>query len=276
MGTRVPHRDSHGLPHDCPSPRPTLRRHPLATLVHGLALGVSLGHVGHLMAAEQSADDTRALVLENSVVTGVQESPTGKASGYVAKRSLSGTKTDTALNEIPQSISVITRDQMDAQQVQSVSEALRYTAGVQANTTAANQRFDNISIRGFDVTSTGMLRDGLRGTTTQAWPKIEAYGLERVDVLKGPSSVLFGQNAPGGVVNQISKRPLDQPYHEVQIQGGSFDRAQAQFDVSGPLDDEGQFLYRLVGPGSRQWHPIRPYRGQQTVHRALLHLAAER
>lgn len=249
MGTRVPHRDSHGLPHDCPSPRPTLRRHPLATLVHGLALGVSLGQVGHLMAAEQSADDTGALVLENSVVTGVQESPTGKMSGYVAKRSLSGTKTDTALNEIPQSISVITRDQMDAQQVQSVSEALRYTAGVQANTTAANQRFDYISIRGFDVTSTGMLRDGLRGTTTQAWPKIEAYGLERVDVLKGPSSVLFGQNAPGGVVNQISKRPLDQPYHEVQIQGGSFDRAQGQFDVSGPLDDEGQFLYRLVGLG---------------------------
>lgn len=246
MGTRVLYRDTPGLPIDTAVPHLKTSRKPLATLIHGVALGLSLTQMNLVQAAE--ADTDHALVLDSSVVTGTQaDSPTGQQAGYVAKRSLSGTKTDTALNEIPQSISVVTRDQMDAQQVQSVSEALRYTAGVQANTTAASQRFDNLSIRGFDVTSTGMLRDGLRGTTTQAWPKAEAYGLERIDVLKGPASVLFGQNAPGGVVNQISKRPLDQPFHEVQLQGGSFDRAQGQFDFSGPLDDQRQFLYRLVG-----------------------------
>ncbi|MGC5703072.1 TonB-dependent siderophore receptor [Pseudomonas sp. NFXW11] len=241
MGTRVAHRNTSGWP------ATGLRRSPLANLIHGLALGLSLTQAGAAMAADAERDPEQPLVLDTSVISATQaDSPTGPQAGYVAKRSLSGTKTDASLSEIPQSISVVTRDQMDAQQVQSVNEALRYTAGVQANTTAASQRFDTISIRGFDVT-TGMLRDGLKGNTAQAWPKVEAYGLERIDVLKGPASVLFGQNSPGGVVNQISKRPLDKPYHEVQIQGGSFDRAQGQFDFSGPLDDEGQFLYRLVG-----------------------------
>lgn len=246
MGTSVAHRNTSGWPVDSAVSRPPLRRSPLACLIHGLALGLSLTQAGSALAADAEREP-QPLTLDTSVISATQvDSPTGQQSGYVAKRSLSGTKTDASLSEIPQSISVVTRDQMDAQQVQSVNEALRYTAGVQANTTAASQRFDTISIRGFDVT-TGMLRDGLKGNTAQAWPKVEAYGLERIDVLKGPASVLFGQNSPGGVVNQISKRPLEQPFHEVQIQGGSFDRAQGQFDFSGPLDDEGQFLYRLVG-----------------------------
>ena len=247
MGSRVAHRNTSGCPVNCVVSRPALGRNPLACLIHGLALGLSLTQAGAALAADGDTDQDHALTLDTSVISATQpDSATGPQAGYVAKRSLSGTKTDASLSEIPQSISVITRDQMDAQQVQSVNEALRYTAGVQANTTAASQRFDTLSIRGFDVT-TGMLRDGLKGNTAQAWPKVEAYGLERIDVLKGPASVLFGQNSPGGVVNQISKRPLDKPFHEVQIQGGSFDRAQGQFDFSGPLDDEGQFLYRLVG-----------------------------
>lgn len=197
MGTSVAHRNTSGWPVDPACSRPALRRSALSCLVHGLALGLSLTQVGAVLAAEAERDPEQPLVLDTSVIsTTAVDSPTGQQSGYVAKRSLSGTKTDATLSEIPQSISVITRDQMDAQQVQSVSEALRYTAGVQANTTAASQRFDTISIRGFDVT-TGMLRDGLKGNTAQAWPKVEAYGLERIDVLKGPASVLFGQNSPG-------------------------------------------------------------------------------
>ncbi|NEW87839.1 TonB-dependent siderophore receptor [Rhodopseudomonas sp. WA056] len=167
--------------------------------------------------------------------------------GYVARASTTGTKTNTPLIETPQSVSVINRQQMDAQNVQSVTDALRYSAGVVATTPAISQRFDTFSIRGFDASSTGILRDGLRGTTAQAWPKTEPYGLERVEILRGPSSVLYGQNTPGGLVNLITKRPLDTPVNEVMLQGGSFDRLQGQFDLSGPIDKDGQFLYRLTG-----------------------------
>ncbi|MGQ3070970.1 MAG: TonB-dependent siderophore receptor [Ferrovibrionaceae bacterium] len=166
--------------------------------------------------------------------------------GYVATESTSGTKTDTPLIEVPQSVSVVTRAQMDQQNVQSVGDALRYSAGVLSNTSAISQRNDSISIRGFDASSTGIMRDGLRSTTAQAWPKAEPYGLERIDILRGPSSMLFGQNSPGGLINQISKRPTAGALREVEVQAGSFDRYQGQFDLSGPIDQDGRFLYRLT------------------------------
>ncbi|MGJ3348675.1 TonB-dependent receptor plug domain-containing protein [Morganella sp. Je.2.23] len=96
------------------------------------------------------------------------QSPAGKIDGYIATRSVSATKTDTPLIETPQSVTVLTRDEMTAHNAQSVSEALRYTAGVLQTNDAASSRFDNLSIRGFNITSTGMLRDGLRSTTAQA------------------------------------------------------------------------------------------------------------
>ncbi|EKT53363.1 TonB-dependent siderophore receptor [Providencia burhodogranariea] len=175
------------------------------------------------------------------------QSPTGKVDGYVATRSTSATKTNTALIETPQAVSVVTRDEITAHNAQTVSEALRYTSGVLQTNGAAASRFDNISIRGFNVTSTGMLRDGLRSTTAQAWPKVEPYGLERIDVIRGPSSVLYGQNSPGGIVNQVTKRPLYQPFHEVEIQHGNFDRNQFQADFSGPVNDSDKYFYRLTG-----------------------------
>ncbi|MDN6875884.1 iron complex outermembrane recepter protein [Pseudomonas citronellolis] len=222
----------------------------LAGAIHALALGIGLASLpGQAQAADDERQEQDVLSLDSSTVLGAGESPVGPVPGVVAQRSLSGTKTDTPIREVPQALSVVTRKEMDEQKAQSVAEALRYTAGVQDSTGAASQRFDSIKIRGFDVSSTGMLRDGLRGTTTQAWPKVEPYGLERVEVLKGPASVLYGQNAPGGVVNQVSKRPLDQPFHEVEVVGGNHDRRQGQFDFSGPLDDEGKFLYRLTGLG---------------------------
>ena len=169
----------------------------------------------------------------------------------IATQSTTSSKTDTALIETPASVSVITRDQMDAQGIQSVGEALRYSAGVLASPSmAASQRydrFDNVKIRGFDVGSNGMLRDGLRGTTVQAWPKVEPYGLEAVEVLRGPSSVLYGQNSPGGIVNQISKQPLFQPYRELQLQTGNFHRKQVQGDVSGPMGEGSDWAYRMTG-----------------------------
>lgn len=177
-----------------------------------------------------------------------QESPTGQVKGYVAKRSLTATKTDTAVIESPQSIAIVTREQMDAQGVQSVSDALRYTAGVLAEANGPDPRADSISIRGFDSNGRDQYRDGLRSYAfnNQGGTVIEPYGLERVEILRGPSSILYGQGGPGGLINLVSKRPTDKPLHEVQAQLGSYDRKQLAGDFGGLLTDDGTLSYRLT------------------------------
>lgn len=181
---------------------------------------------------------------------GQQQSAFLSPPGYVAKRSAAGTKTDTPLIEVPQSISVITRAQMDARNVQREGEAFRYTAGVFAEPYGADPRptFDAPYIRGFDASTTGVYRDGLR-EVRGVWAGFisEFYGLERVDILKGPSSVMYGQGGPGGIIDKISKRPQRDAVREIALQYGSFDRKQVQFDVGERIDSDGDFVYRLIG-----------------------------
>jgi len=191
-----------------------------------------------------------AIRLDTIEVQGTREQALGPVNGYVATRSATGSKTDTPLIEVPQTVNVVTADQIKAQGAQSVSEALRYTAGVRGETYGAASQFDSYTqIRGFKG---DLFLDGLRlpdGAATADWTTsvVEPYGLERVEVLKGPSSVLYGQSGPGGLVNMISKRPTATPLREVQLQTGSFGRLQGAFDLSGPVDPQGTFLYRLTG-----------------------------
>ena len=162
---------------------------------------------------------------------------------------MTATKTDTPILETPQSISVVTQDQIQAQAAQNVSEALWYTPGVTPVSFGANAFFDSFRLRGFDAPR---YLDGLRlpsDATTFAVPRIEVYGLERLEVLKGPSSALYGQTDPGGLINMISKRPTDRPHLELISTFGSYGRTQGAFDVGGPLDNKGEFLYRVVGLG---------------------------
>ena len=175
------------------------------------------------------------------------ERGTGPVNGYLAHQSVSSTKTDTPILETPQSISVVTRDQMAAQGVQSVSQALEYTPGVTPVAFGANTFFDSFKVRGFDAPR---YLDGLRlpaDSTTFAVPKIETYGLERLEVLKGPSSGLYGASDPGGLINMISKRPQDTPHYSVEGTFGSNNNYQGAFDIGGPTDKSHEFLYRLVG-----------------------------
>lgn len=180
------------------------------------------------------------------------ERANGPVVGYVASQSASGTKTDTPILDTPQSISVVTKDQVIAQQAQNVSEALRYTPGVSVDTYSPNAFFDAVKIRGFDAPR---YLDGLRlpldPGTQFAYPRIETYGLERIEVLKGPSSGLYGQSDPGGLLNMVSKRPQARPHYEVEGTFGSFDRFQGAFDIGGPIDKNGEFLYRIVGLGRK-------------------------
>jgi iron complex outermembrane receptor protein len=169
--------------------------------------------------------------------------------GLVARQATSGTKTDTPLAETPQSISVITRDQMDLRQVQSVTDALRYTPGLRTDAYGENARYDWFYLRGFSAQTTGLFLDGLRFDAGALTGRPEAWGLERIEVLRGPSSVLFGQAAPGGVVNMVSRRPTQTPQGEVRLGAGSHGRLQTAFTTSGPLTADGTWSYSLTGLG---------------------------
>lgn len=179
----------------------------------------------------------------------------GPVKGYVATHDFAAEKTDTPIVEVPQAISVVTQQQMQQQNVQTVQQALQYTAGVATSQNDAFPRLEAYTIRGFYpfIYQDGMLTDA---ALDNAVVHTEPFGLDRVEVLKGPSSVLYGQNVPGGLVDEISKRPTEEPLHFFQLQGGSFGRVQGEFDLSGPIDSGGTLLYRLTGLVRSSGQPI--------------------
>src|SRR5579871_4779614 len=126
-------------------------------------------------------------------------------SGFVPFASNAGSKTGALLIEVPQSISIINTREMEDRGVITMNEALRYTPGVQADEYGFEPRFDWLKIRGFSAETFGVFRDGMRFNSLSG--KLDPYELESVEVLKGPSSVLYGQVPPGGLINQVTKRP---------------------------------------------------------------------
>lgn len=171
--------------------------------------------------------------------------------GNVARVSRVGTKTDTSLKETPQSISVVTRDQMDAQGIETLAEGLRYTPGVVMQYGNTDLRYDWLTMRGFVP---GRYLDGLRlpfGARGYSQPRVEPFGLERIEVLRGPASLLYGQGTPGGLVNMVSKRPTTDTVREVELQYGSYNRKQLGLDLGGKIDETGELSYRLVALGRK-------------------------
>ncbi len=174
------------------------------------------------------------------------ENATGPVPGYTARRSATATRTDTPLNEVPQSITVIGAEQVRDQNSLTMQEVLRYTPGVRAEMYGLDNRGDYYGLRGGSDGSN--LLDGLRLPLTGYWAAVrnEPYAFERIEVLRGPSSLIAGQNGPGGVVNLVSKRPLFEPQREVQVQLGNHAHKQIAADLSGPATDDGRLAYRLV------------------------------
>lgn len=160
-------------------------------------------------------------------------------------RATTATKTDTPLIETPQAISVITADQFLNRGALLFEETLRYSAGVNPESFGTDERLSNAVVRGFYPTD---YQDGLRrvfGFSNMG--RLDVYALERVELLRGPSSVLYGAGSAGGLINHVSKRPGFTSASEVGLQYGSHDRRQLQFDVTGPLGDGESFAGRLVG-----------------------------
>lgn len=182
---------------------------------------------------------------------GVVENPRGPVQGYVARRSSSGTKTNTPIMETPQAVSVIGADQIRDQKPNKLDEALRYTAGVRAGTFGADTRNDWWLIRGFKSDDIGLFLDGMQlfYTSYASW-KLQPSNMERVEVLRGPSAVLYGGSSPSGIVNVISKMPPTEPVRTIETGVNNFGNAYVGFDVGGPVATQpgnGQLLYRVVG-----------------------------
>ncbi len=203
----------------------------------------------HYVQTGITIESAQALALDVHLqLSGSAQSVTvnGEANGYVATNSLAGTKTDTPLIETPQSLSVVTREQMNAQQAQSVPQALRYSAGVLAEWRGTDtDGLESVNARGFTMQE---YLDGLllpQGEYNV--PSFEPFGLERVEILHGPASVLYGQASPGGLVVLASKQPKREAYHEVQFVAGSYGRYQGSIDFSGPFLNNRHLFYRLIG-----------------------------
>lgn len=217
------------------------------------ALSAALRGTG--LQLEQSSSGTYTLVavpegvmaLPETSVIGVEntESAWGPVEGYTATRTAAGTKTDTALVEAPRSISVATRQQMDDRSVHSLDDAVRYMPGITASSYGSDTRADWLRVRGFEPTQ---FLDGLplpKGV--YANPKQETWNLDRLALLRGPASSVYGQTPPGGLLDMVSRRPSDVQSSEIQLQYGSDNHRQINFASTGKIDDAGQFLYGLSG-----------------------------
>ncbi|MEH2439657.1 TonB-dependent siderophore receptor [Nostoc sp.] len=169
---------------------------------------------------------------------------TGEQDGYRVGDSSTPTKTDTPLRDIPQSIQVIPRQLIKEQRITRISDALRNVSGIQEPASTTRNVFDVPIIRGFTPNSDAILRNGLRERTSSRIPS-ETANLERIEVLKGPASVLYGQGSLGGTVNLVTKQPLSSPYYSVEASVGSFDFYRSSLDLSGPLTSDKTLLYRL-------------------------------
>ena len=170
------------------------------------------------------------------------------ADGYVGTSSATGAKVDTPFLQTPQSISSVTEQQLKDRNPQTLLDTLAYTPGSRVGAYGFDPRFDSFTVRGFDVTYNGMFRDNLRqpGASSSLF-KNEPYGLEGVSILRGPSSALYGASGAGGLFNLITKRPTEEPLRELQLQYGTNNRYQGQFDFSGPINDTDPLYYRMTG-----------------------------
>ncbi|MBE9605980.1 TonB-dependent siderophore receptor [Acetobacteraceae bacterium H6797] len=205
-------------------------------------------------------------VISASVAARAQQAPSvlpeisvegvSMASGdsYVVRAPTTATKSEVPAVETPQSISTITRRQLDDQNAQTGRDALAYTPGVLAGMETTS-RYDSIFMRGFGSfgTTTNVVDflDGLRLPRGQAFalPAVDPFLLDSIDVLRGPAAVLYGQGSPGGLVNQISRTPSPRSYNEVRLEAGSYSRLQGGLTSQGALDRDGVWQYSFTGIG---------------------------
>ncbi|RMR21375.1 TonB-dependent siderophore receptor [Pseudomonas amygdali pv. ulmi] len=203
----------------------------------GLAIGV-FGNTGY------AEEHPQTIELESVNVTSdyQYETATSPVQGYRATRSATATKTDTAIQDIPQSISVVPASVLKDLGSNSVERALEFAGGVSKQNNFGGLTLYEYSIRGF--TTSEFYKDGF--SANRGYPATpDAANIERSEVLKGPAASLYGRGDPGGTVNIVTKKPQLEAFTTLQTSAGSWDRYRTALDVNTPLDEEGRLLSRV-------------------------------
>lgn len=193
------------------------------------------------------ASERETVELQEVEVKAEKQSDTKPVKGYNAKRSTSATRTDTELVNVPQAITVITRDFMQDQSMQSIADAVRYVPGVQAAQGEGNR--DQLVLRGNQTTG-DLFVDGLRDDI-QTYRDL--YNTDRIEVLKGPNGMIFGRGGAGGVVNRVSKKAGWDPVRDLSVSYGSFDHRRITADYGQGLSEELAFRLNAVYENSNSY-----------------------
>ena len=203
-----------------------------------LTLGLPLGLLGDPVFAEEP----QPLELDAISVTSDYESATGPVQGYRATRSSSATKTDTAIRDIPQAISVVPASVLKDLGSTRVERALDFAGGVSKQNNFGGLTLYEYSVRGF--TTSEFYKDGF--SANRGYPSTpDAANIERIEVLKGPAASLYGRGDPGGTVNIVTKKPQPEAFTTLQTSAGSWDRYRTALDINTPLDEQGDVLSRV-------------------------------
>ncbi|WP_110602082.1 TonB-dependent siderophore receptor [Salinicola lusitanus] len=192
--------------------------------------------------AQQTEDRGGAYRL-SPVIVNAQAAPDDDSETVVARELWVGGKVATSIQDTPASVSVITQKEIEQRGAQTTEEVLQYTPGVITDYYGTDDRNDYFQIRGFQATTyrDGMTLGSMRGV------REDPYAYERIEVLRGANSTLFGPADPGGSVNFVSKRPRFERFGEGFLSYGSFDHKEAGIDVGDVLDSGQTLAYRFTG-----------------------------
>ncbi|MEH2067026.1 MAG: TonB-dependent siderophore receptor [Nostoc sp.] len=212
----------------------------------GLVFGITSAATATQPPQTPQAQEKPALPTPQQEPAAQQDEPielvvTGEQDGYRAQDASTATKTDTPLRDIPASVQVIPRQIIEDRAVTQVNQALQNVSGV--NASVYQGVTEQINIRGFDTGS--YFKNG--SVNPFQYDLVTTDNLERIEVLKGPAGVLFGQGSPGGIVNLVTKKPLNEPYYNLSFSAGSFGLYRPSLDISGPLNADKTLLYRFIG-----------------------------
>jgi len=229
------------------------------TVQSGLVVGALVAAVPAALAADPVKIE--AVPVEIEVQLSTIEVKGEVDGGYVAKRASTGTKTDTPIHETPVSIQVVPREVMDDQKATTIKEALENVSGVRAQPSLGGTA--GYLIRGFRTSN--IYRNGLLTTQGSSLGDFDAANLESIEVVKGPAQ-LYGRTEPGGLINLNTKRGLDAPYAMIEQSVGSYDFYRTQWDVGGPVSQDGRWQYRFSGA----WQDNESFRDFVSADRLLV------
>lgn len=212
----------------------------------GLIFAVASGEVATKPPETPPTEDKPAVETPPEKPAAQKDDPielvvTGERDGYRVPTASTATKTDTPVRDIPGSIQVIPRRILEDQKTTRIQEALENVSGVRKQGNLGGSDAGGYNIRGF--AQDGNFRNGF--SDNDFYSSVDPANIERIEVLKGPASVLFGQAEPGGIVNVVTKQPLSTPYYSAEFNVGNYGFYRPSFDISGPLTDDGSLLYRL-------------------------------